>query len=93
MPNGIKRAETGNTATIPVFSFPIPNWGERDPYFGKTRTDWITAAVPGKGRPNPPVQSYRSAGPGRGRRLIVYASALEHEQAIAAAQNGKAGAS
>jgi hypothetical protein len=57
------------------FSFPIPRWGERDPHFAETRPFWIEVAVPGRKRPNPPVKSFRAIGPGRGRRLIDYASA------------------
>lgn len=59
--------------------FEIPISGFRDPHFAQTRSYWIECAVPGKGRPNPPVKSYRSLGPGRGRRIIDYESALAHQ--------------
>lgn len=65
-----------------VVAFPLPRWGARDPHFGLTRSDWIVAAVPGKGRPNPPVRSFRSNGPGRGRRLIDFESARRFVEAL-----------
>lgn len=59
------------------FSFPLPQFGERDPFFSATRTFWIGVAVPGKGRPSPPVKSFLIGGKtrGRGRRVIDFASA------------------
>ena len=74
------------TTTLP-FSFRLPRAGLRDPYFGQSRSGWNEIILPSAANGgNPPVQSFVRRKPGkiRGSRFILYQSAREFFEQLAA---------